>query len=660
MFARLALLLSLVLSGGALVLEAQTHRSIVRGTLLDGSHAPAANIPMRASNEATGETRRFVSDDRGRFTILQVEPGSYRIESEDDRYGQFIARIRVDATDDVAVTLPLTLGSISGAIDYRSFVLAIDRDSPGNRTSLPGDFLTHLPLDGRSVFDALVLTPRLAASPGGPYAPGTFPATHTLDGFPNIGFPTGAPAVRPGLESIAQVDAAVPYFDAAFGGAGPHINVVTRAGTNIFSGGAFAFAQTEQDRQELGGFAGGPVAPNRTFLFGDVGHTRFSDDVPFRDSGTDAGVRLDHNLGDTARLTARYSLSDGIRSDQRSQLFGASLRQAVGTASNDVRFAVSRSDELRPLGLADATGIYLADTFAWAAGDHALDVGGEWQSTDLEFIGERATRVLSAFVQDNWQAAPTLSVQAGLRLDWFDPPPDLGDGDTHVLPRLGIAWQPREQSETVVRGAYGRFAETRVAFAGADPLDQWSVGAARQWGRTRTIEVSYEGSRLREAGRFNGLVFEIEQRSEVGLTGHVAYTIGRTEFDGNDPQDDAEDTHHRLTGALVWVLPFGDERLLFNDGLLRDVFGDMQLNGVLVLENMRRDRDTGRRGDHRTLDLGLLKDVRVGGRTLQLRFETFNALDRANRRPFFYPDLLTVPTADSQGRRYQVGLRFLY
>jgi hypothetical protein len=656
MFARMLLLLSFGLAVASRA-AAQQHRSVVRGTLLGPDDTPVGSVSMRAIREDTGETRRFVSDADGTFTLVQLEPGSYRLVSDDDRFRNFAARFFVGVNDDIDLTLPLAMVSISSEVDYRTFVLEVESTSVAIRTRLQGDFLTQLPFDGRSLFDALILTPRLAGRPSGPHADGVFAATYTQDGFLNVGTPGGAPAVRPQLESVAFFEAGVPFFDAGASGGGPHIAVVTRAGTNRVSSGAFGFAQTAVDRGQFGGFAGGPVARNRTFLFGDAQHTRFSDDVPLRDSGTEAGIRLDHNIGEAAALTGRYSLSDGIYREQRGQLFGTALRHHVPSGSNDIRLDVSTSRSAILIGLPDTSRIRAADTLALALGDHAVDVGGEWQRIDLETF-EPAGTVVSGFVQDHWRARPSLTVQAGLRVEWVDPAREAAESDSHVLPRLGVAWQPFHWSETVVRGAYGRFAETRAAFDDAPAIDQWSIGAARQWGRTRTIEVAYEGARLADVSRFNALVFEMEQRSEVGLTGHLAYTFGATDFYGASNPD--EDPHHELTGAFTWWLPFGDERLLFSDGVLRGIFGDMQLTGLFVVENERRDPQTVSRGDFKTLDLGLMKNLRIGDGTLQLRFETFNTLNRSNRRQFFYPDLFGIAAAENHGRRYQVGVRFVY
>jgi hypothetical protein len=658
MFARMLPLLSLCLAlGGSL--DAQQHRSTVRGTVWSADGTPAASIPMRMIHEQTGETRRFMSDAEGRFTLVQVEPGSYRIESEDDRYSEFIARARVRLNTENILILPLALGSISQTVDYRTFVVDIDQYSPSLRTSLPGDFLTQLPFDGRRLLDTILLAPRLSGHPAGPEAEGTLLTNYWIDGFVNSASFASTPSIHSTLESVQEVQTAVPFLDAAWAGGGAQVNVLTRSGTNTTAGGAFGFVQTAWDRQQFGGFAGGPVAQDRTFLFADVEHTGFSGDFPLHARGTDGSVRFDHLVTESSRLTARYAVSDGMFLDRRAHTFGTSFRHTVNDGSNDIRFSVSRLDDEARAGLPTATTYIVADTFAWTLGEHALDAGGEWRRADFESVGERPGQTFSAFIQDNWRATHALSLHGGVRLDRLNPAPDLGESETQVLPRLGVAWQPFDDSPTVLRGGYGRFAEPAAIHALLPAIDQWSIGAARQVGRTRTIEVGYEGARQPDVGRLNALVFEMEQRSEVGLTGHLTYRLGAVDLD-DQVSDVADDPQHKVTGAFTWWLPFGDERPLFSEGLLQDVFGEMQLTGVFVMENVRTDPLTGGRGDFKTLDLGLLKNLRIVDRTLQLRFETFNTLNRPNARPFSYLDLVNVPFPGTQGRRYQLGARFLF
>jgi hypothetical protein len=63
---------------------------------------------------------------------------------------------------------------------------------------------------------------------------------------------------------------------------------------------------------------------------------------------------------------------------------------------------------------------------------------------------------LSAYVQDEWKATPSLTVNAGLRYDlqWLD---SIDVDADNVSPRVGLAWTPFAERNTVIRGSAGLF-----------------------------------------------------------------------------------------------------------------------------------------------------------------------------------------------------------
>src|SRR5438045_2680491 len=92
--------------------------------------------------------------------------------------------------------------------------------------------------------------------------------------------------------------------------------------------------------------------------------------------------------------------------------------------------------------------------------------------------------VPSLFVQDDWKVTPRLTVNLGVRYDYFSPlveannrqanfdyatgtlitagtngaSDSLTQADTkNFAPRIGFAWTPTASTNTVIRGAYGIF-----------------------------------------------------------------------------------------------------------------------------------------------------------------------------------------------------------
>lgn len=698
MFGRVALLFSLLMCA-AVPITAQQHRSVVHGTLVDANGQPAAGVRMRVLHEGTGAARRFTSDDSGRFTIPQLEPGVYRIESDDDRHRGFAARVEVTTNDVVEVTLPLAAPTISAAVDVRSFFLPIGRHAPAVRTRFGGSFLADLPLDGRNVLDPAVVVPGMTPGSTGPVGAGSGDGFtgYLLNGFYVTEPLMGSAAVRPQVDSIQDLDVSRASFDASRGRTGgAQVQMTTRGGSNRVSAGAFGFLQTELDRQQFGGFAGGPVVENRTFLFGDYQHTRFSDPYPSRSPGHNLSARLDQIIGEGTRLMATYSLTDGTMLDRRGQHAGVSFTHVPsGSTVNDVRFGVARmavgpyaiadtqfQDELRSLGfggggfagLTESIAYQLTDTLSWTRGTHLVTAGGEWYAFSRGVdSGELAAHTWSGFVQDDWRPTATLSLSAGARIGRISRQDADVSPKTAVSPRLGAVWTVGEERQVVVRGGYARSQHLDATFTTTPHFDHWHLGTERQWGRNRTMEAAYIGSAggdLFNAGgtsRYNGVLFEVEQRSDTGINGHLAYTYGRwsTATGAGEPRVRSMfDARHKLTGTFTAWLPIGDERRWFANGLAGKVLKDVQLNGIFAIFTGRplSPGSSDQSIEHRTLDLALAKNwISPHGQRLQVRVETFNVMNRPTPVPgLFAPEPLDLFGPDNSGRRYQIGVRWVY
>lgn len=84
-----ALLLAstLVLSGACavvfpLIVQAQTSKGILAGTIRDSSGALVPNARIHVQNEATAESRELVSNANGEYRIDALAPGAYSVRVE--------------------------------------------------------------------------------------------------------------------------------------------------------------------------------------------------------------------------------------------------------------------------------------------------------------------------------------------------------------------------------------------------------------------------------------------------------------------------------------------------------------------------------------------------------------------------------------------------
>jgi hypothetical protein len=163
-----------------------------------------------------------------------------------------------------------------------------------------------------------------------------------------------------------------------------------------------------------------------------------------------------------------------------------------------------------PQGRGDNT--YVAsDTLSWIKGNHTFKFGGEYRPANSDnfsytpgtftfpsvaaFLADQATSFtanasnrsnrtyatsIGAFATDSWKASPGLTVNLGVRFDWygtpteaenrfvvFDPatvslmhvgqsggPSSAYNQNTRFEPRIGLAWDPFHNGKTVIRSAY--------------------------------------------------------------------------------------------------------------------------------------------------------------------------------------------------------------
>lgn len=641
--------------------SAQQYRGHIRGVVFHPDGSVAAAVPMTVVNERTGESRRAVTSDDGTFTIASLLPGAYRLQTQDGFEPSAAVRTNLSAGEHVDLEIRLGLTSISMEADVRPMFVPIDRHSAILRTRIDPAFINRLPLDGRDFLDLVLLAPgttigsRSIASNG---LEDRF-TSYYIDGLYNTEPRFGAPAASLPVDTIDELDVSTAAFDVSHGRtAGAQVMAMTRSGTNRPAGGAAGFFRTDPGRAQLGGFAGGPLAPDRTFLFGSYQFTEEPDDPFDPDRGHLLSARADQIVDGSARLTARYALDDGRPFDRRGQNLGASLHTPVGSAlTNELRVGLARvgfGNFAGDVPVAESANYQITNLTSWSDARQLVTAGAEWYGIEHGLdAGGLSASTWGVFVQDDWRASRSISVNAGVRFDHASP--DAASATKTVSPRVGMAWTVDRDAQTVVRGGYGTYRNVAAIDAVVPRVDGWSVSVQHQIGRARMFEAAYVGNQADDlfgglGSRYNALQLEFEQRNELGISALVGYTYGRwTEelaFDDGDRRSPL-DSRHRLSAAFVVALPFGNERLLFSDGLAASILGNMELAGIFTHQSGRPvPGPFDRQGPgHRNVDIGILKNVAIGDGVLQLRAEAFNLTNRVNLE---------------RGRRFQVGGRFTF
>jgi hypothetical protein len=345
-------------SFSSVVMLAQTHRASIRGIVEDGAGPRMSAVEIGVMDERTRESRSVKTDHEGRFTIVEMPPGVYRLTIDHAGYGRFIARAELAMNQDYWLNVRLQQGDMIQAVDIVGPFFPSDHDIPAVHMLLTERDLNEWPIESGNVLELARLAPGTASAVQGSRAAqaGRFAmhvngaredfTNYLLDGVSNLDPAWNTPVVRSTFDSIREFQVFTSNFDASFGRtAGAQISAVTKSGTNTLAGSFYGFGRgtwlggrnhfapkegpaPEYTRAQAGGTIGGPVVENRTFFFADYERTRLREAVMRPASPTFlpppgsavslvrhddvhiGDVRLDQVLGDGRHLTGRYSLTD--------------------------------------------------------------------------------------------------------------------------------------------------------------------------------------------------------------------------------------------------------------------------------------------------------------------------------------------------------------
>lgn len=292
---RLALIASLALSASlAAPASAQSVQATILGRVVDEQGGVVAGAAVSATSEETSIARSVSTSGDGLFTLSHLSPGRYRLVVEAPGFRTFVETgLAVAAGEVRRVTPRLRVGGVNQEVT----VVA-----PAGRTStesmLKSELITsrlagELPLNGRNYVDLAVLAPgvyhRVGADEQGDglSASGARAdsAGFLLDGMVNRADRNATPGLTLPVEAIREFEIETSSYPAETGRTGGgQVSVVTRAGSNRFSGSAsdfvreaaldarnvFAAAGERPDlrRQQASVTLGGPVRRNRLFFFG--------------------------------------------------------------------------------------------------------------------------------------------------------------------------------------------------------------------------------------------------------------------------------------------------------------------------------------------------------------------------------------------------------
>jgi hypothetical protein len=367
-WALVMLALVLFLSHRAALAQANTGDAQLNGSVHDqtGSVIVKASVSLR--NVATNQVYKASSNSVGFYILTNVQPGTYDLTIESQGFAKYeqtglILRVAQVATIDVGLKVAGTTQEV--VVNTQAPVIEPTRTEVSN--VIETQQIQALPISGRLFTDFALLSPGVTTGRVSLQSTFTDPSVTrisfggqrdlnnsvTVDGADNINTATGSQRATPSQEAVSEFRVVNNSFAAEYGRAlGGIVNIVTKSGSNDMHGSVYEYFMNNAlnatsplaaqgfdtfRQNQFGATLGGPIKSDKTFYFMNYEGQRRGQSPQYpgllvsslpavnavkaslglapenlnvlKTADVNNGfAKLDHQINDKNRLSARYSI----------------------------------------------------------------------------------------------------------------------------------------------------------------------------------------------------------------------------------------------------------------------------------------------------------------------------------------------------------------
>ncbi len=269
-----------------LPLAAQT--SSLQGVVTDPKGALIPEAALSATNVDTSTTRSLLSDAEGKYSFLQVPPGTYKVQVQKPGFAVFSEDVRLQINAPATLNIQLEIGQATQTVNVVAEASAVNSVNATVGSPFTEIQVKELPLQTRNV--VALLGQQAGVSSTGQVL-GARPDQNNvmLDGA-DVNDSQGAngfTAVLPiPLDSVQEFRTTIAGQGADLGhSSGGQVSIVTKGGSNKFSGSLYEYnrntlfeandwfsnkagvARPALVRNQYGASVGGPILKNKLFFF---------------------------------------------------------------------------------------------------------------------------------------------------------------------------------------------------------------------------------------------------------------------------------------------------------------------------------------------------------------------------------------------------------
>jgi hypothetical protein len=283
---------------------AQGTNGTITGRVVDEQGAAVPGVTVTAKNPATGFTRSEVSDAEGVYRLSALPVGIYDVTAELQGFATVSKKdVAVNISQTMSIDFPLKVAAVAETINVTGSTPLIETTASSVGQVVDVKRIESLPLNGRQFANLAATVPGVGLgfhsdpTKSTQYAPqinggAGRNVNYQIDGGDNNDDTVGGLLQQFPLEAIEQFNFLTQRFKAEYGRSnGGVLNVVTKSGTNLWSGSFFelfrdksmnALTETEKlavlgtnaeptkgdyRRNQFGGSFGGPIAKDKAHFF---------------------------------------------------------------------------------------------------------------------------------------------------------------------------------------------------------------------------------------------------------------------------------------------------------------------------------------------------------------------------------------------------------
>jgi hypothetical protein len=277
----------MIVSVSAVFAQAQASTADLRGTVADPNGAIVTGASVTARNAATGITRTVTTNDEGTYQIFALPPGDYEISAEAATFKRtVISPVTLTVGQSAELEIKLEVGTQDVVVNVSGdSVELVETTRTSISNTIDQERIENLPINERSATGFALTISTVGRDNGRPIGPAPTSGLNIggqrgrstlvqVDGSDFTDNSINAARTTVSQEAVQEFQVATNSYAPEFGRAtGGIINVVTKRGTNEYSGNLFGFIRDKSvqarnpfapfksafTRTQFGGTLGGPL-----------------------------------------------------------------------------------------------------------------------------------------------------------------------------------------------------------------------------------------------------------------------------------------------------------------------------------------------------------------------------------------------------------------